>query len=451
MIPLSWADDLPAGWRAMPLRAVANYMVSNVDKIPSENEVPVRLCNYTDVYNQEFITPDLDLMHTTATESEVAKFGLKVDDVVITKDSESWDDIGVPALVKETAEDLVCGYHLAIVRPRANVLDGGFLLRCLQSKPIRIQLELAANGVTRFGIPKAAIGSLTLPIPPLAHQCAIADYLERETARLDALVAAKERMLQLLPEKLRAIVTCAVTRGIDQTARLRESGVSWLGKIPEHWELKRLRYCCKSIQTGSTPSGDFADYLEADQMVEWFTPVDFDGTELRESRRKASFEAVRQGDIPMFLDGTVFVVGIGATLGKVAISRVAASANQQINAVIPRADTDGDFLAYALWRLNEVMNAMANRATLPILNQQRLGDIYIALPSSIIEQKAITAYIQEGIAKLDALRRATKQSINLLEERRAALIAAAVTGRLQVPALPDPIPSEEEMECSSTT
>ena len=145
---LDWIDALPDGWEAKPLRSIADYVVSNVDKVPAEDEIPVRLCNYTDVYNNEFITLALNFMQATASEDEIAKFGLCADDVAITKDSESWDDIGVPAPVRETASDLVCGYHLALLRPHKLKMDGAFLFRCLQAKPVRVQLELAANGVT---------------------------------------------------------------------------------------------------------------------------------------------------------------------------------------------------------------------------------------------------------------------------------------------------------------
>ena len=160
--------------------------------IQDDDEIPARLCNYADVYNNEFITPALDFMQATASETEIAKFGVAVDDVIITKDSESWDDIGVPALVRETVGDLVCGYHLALLRPFRQKMDGGFLFRCLQAKPVRVQLELAASGVTRFGIPESEIGTMKLPVPPLVQQRAIADYLDRETMRLDALVEELE-------------------------------------------------------------------------------------------------------------------------------------------------------------------------------------------------------------------------------------------------------------------
>jgi type I restriction enzyme S subunit len=213
---LQWRACLPNDWYAKPLRAVADYSVSNVDKIPAEDEVPVRLCNYSDVYNNEFINLDVDFMQATATTDEIRKFRLAVGDVIITKDSESWDDIGVAALVRETADDLVCGYHLAIIRPRTDRMTGAFIFRCLQAKPVRVQIELAASdGVTRFGVPKSAIGGLWLPTPPLPKQRAIADYLDRETARLDALIAAKECWLGLLAEKRQALIAHTVIRRVS--------------------------------------------------------------------------------------------------------------------------------------------------------------------------------------------------------------------------------------------
>ena len=227
--------------------------------MPADNEVPVRLCNYTHVYNNEFITLELPFMESTATEGEISKFGLAVDDVVITKDSESWDDIGVPALVRETASDLVCGYHLALLRPRKEAMYGAFLFRCLQAKPIRIQLELSANGVTRFGLPKSEIGAMAIPVPPIPQQRAIADYLDREMARIDALIAAKERVLALLTEKRQALIATAVTRGLDQTTNRRDSRVTWLEDAPAHWDVCQLRRVLSVVEYGISdpvqPSG----------------------------------------------------------------------------------------------------------------------------------------------------------------------------------------------------
>ena len=207
---IEWMQEVPAHWKVQPLRSVASHIVSNVDKVSLEHEIPVRLCNYTDVYHNEFIKLCANFMHATASAEEISKFGLRAGDVLITKDSETWNDIGVPALVCETAPDLVCGYHLALLRPHEQVMCGAFLFRCLQAKPIRLQLELAANGVTRFGLPKSKIGTIILPVPPLPQQRAIADYLDRETGRLDALAGRTRESVALLRELRAALISGAV-------------------------------------------------------------------------------------------------------------------------------------------------------------------------------------------------------------------------------------------------
>jgi len=134
--------NLPRAWRCEKLKHIADYRVSNVDKLSNEVEEPVRLCNYTDVYHREFISPELPLMEATATLAEIRRFHLESGDVVITKDSESWDDIAVPALIEDTAPDLVCGYHLAMIRGRPKVMDGRFPFRCSQSGKMRFQLDI---------------------------------------------------------------------------------------------------------------------------------------------------------------------------------------------------------------------------------------------------------------------------------------------------------------------
>ena len=136
--------NLPPLWRCEKLKHVADYRVSNVDKLSIEGEEPVSLYTPPVVYPGVFFPRGLLVREPTATLAEIRRFHLESGDVVITKDSESWDDIAVPALIEETAPDLVCGYHLAMVRGRSKVMDGRFLFRCFQSGKIRSQLEIEA-------------------------------------------------------------------------------------------------------------------------------------------------------------------------------------------------------------------------------------------------------------------------------------------------------------------
>ena len=420
MSPIAWASQLPDDWEAKPLRSVADYLVSNVDKVPNDKEIPVQLCNYSDVYNNEFITLALGFMQATATETEVAKFGVAVDDVIITKDSESWDDIGAPALVRETAADLLCGYHLALLRPFKQKMDGSFLFRCIQAKPVRVQLELAANGITRFGIPKSEIGTMRLPVPPLAQQRAIADYLDRETVRLDALVAAKERVLGLLAEKRRALITRAVTRGLDPSVPLRDSGIPWLGKIPEKWKTRRVAWLFRERDERGEPELPLLEVsINSGVVVREFSEERIENT----AADFNTYKVARQGDV-VFNKMRMWqaAVGIAPHDGLVSPDYVVAA---PIGALLPQ-------YAGLLFRINRFSAECARRSHGIVWDRLRLywggfRDIVLPLPPADIQQE-IADHIVEATAKFDALVCATERTIALLKERRAALIAAAVTG-----------------------
>lgn len=414
---LHWVPHVPPDWCVKPLRALCDYVVSNVDKVPVDGEQVVRLCNYSDVYNNEFITPQLEFMVSTATVDEVRKFCLLVDDVIITKDSESWDDIGVPAIVVETADDLVCGYHLALLRSRAASLSGRFLFRCLQAKVLRLQLELAANGVTRFGLSKSDIGSMRLPVPPLATQVAIAKYLDRETARLDALLAAKQRLLDLLAEKRKAIIATAVTRGLDSKAKMRNSVVPWLGEIPSHWCLAPLRWYFR------IGSGEFIATDEVASEPDSTHPIPVIGGNGVAGYATSANTVDRQ---------SIVVGRVGAQCGNVHIVKGAAWVTD--NALLLREIREYDVEYLALVLRQRDLNSIANKTAQPLITGSMVTELRGPLPP-MDEQRAIVEHIACETTKLDAVRAATERTIALLKERRAALIVAAVTGQVNVEVL----------------
>jgi type I restriction enzyme, S subunit len=421
---LNWTRGLPDQWETKPLRSVADYVVSNVDKVPAENELPVRLCNYTDVYNNEFITLALDFMQATATEDEIAKFGLLVDDVVITKDSESWDDIGVPALVRETARDLVCGYHLALLRSQKQRMDGAFLFRCLQAKPIRVQLELAANGVTRFGIPKSEIGAMTLPVPPLPQQRAIADYLDRETVRLNTLVAAKERVLALLAEKRRALITRAVTRGLDPRKPVVDSGVAWLGQIPAHWSIERSRWLFRERDERSDTGEE-----------ELLTVSHLTGVTPRSEKDVNMFEAETTEGYKICLAGDLVINTLWAWMGAMGVSPVNGIVSPAYNVYQPGARLEPSYVdllvrlpVFAQEVIRYSKGVWSSRLR---LYPEGFFEVFLPVPP-LREQRAIVAHIANEAGKLDKLRAATERTTALLKDRRSSLVAAAVTGQIDV-------------------
>ena len=250
--------DIPEHWGSERQRHLVQMLVSTVDKHTVEGEVPVRMCNYVDVYKNERVSAGVPFMRATASRDEVARFRLRTGDVVITKDSESWNDIGVPALVEYESPDLVCGYHLAVLRPRDGRVLPGFLLRALQSQGVAYQYHVRANGVTRYGLSHDAIKSVVIPTPPPAEQAAIIRFLDYADRRIRRYIAAKQRLIKLLEEQKQAIIYRAVTRGLDAHVPLKPSGVEWIGDIPKHWRVVRLKSLARSVTSGSRGWSNFA-------------------------------------------------------------------------------------------------------------------------------------------------------------------------------------------------
>lgn len=416
---IDWLGDVPEHWQAKRLKGAATYWVSNVDKVAAEDETPVRLCNYTDVYYHDHIRPSMGLMETTATPEEIRRFGLRVGDVVITKDSEEWSDIAVPALVVESAPDLVCGYHLAIVRPKESELLGRFLLRAFQACAVNQQFQVAATGVTRYGLPKSSIGEAWLPLPSPPEQRVIADFLDRETARIDTLVARKRTLIERLNEKRTALISRTVTRGLppeaaraaglDPHPKLKPSGIDWLGDVPGHWEVMQLKWAVM-FQRGHD--------LPAEEREGGSVPlVSSSGVSATHSRAVAK--------------GPGIVTGRYGTIGQFYLVE---EDYWPLNTTLYSIDLRGNeprFLQALLTNLSPLFLLNAVKSAVPGVDRNDIHPIAAALPP-VPEQRAIADFLDRETAKIDGMAATVETAIQRLEEYRTGLITAAVTGKIDV-------------------
>ncbi len=214
---IEWLGEIPKHWGVRKLKYVADCFPSNIDKHTKEDEQQVRLCNYTDVYKNDFIINNMNLMIASASVDQIEKFSLLKGDVIITKDSETANDIAVPAFVKEDLENVVCGYHLSVLRPSSKLV-GEYLFRTLQCKSINIQFELCSNGVTRVGLGVYDMKKARIPIPPINEQKLIISHIEKETSQLNQLIQTIEKEIALTQEYRTALIAEAVTGKIDVRA-----------------------------------------------------------------------------------------------------------------------------------------------------------------------------------------------------------------------------------------
>ncbi|MCW4000582.1 MAG: restriction endonuclease subunit S [Candidatus Bathyarchaeota archaeon] len=248
---IEWFDVIPQEWHVKRLKHISNVRISNVDKKIRDNEPEVLLCNYNDVYKHEHITSKLKFMKATASLGQINKLRLRKDDVIITKDSEEPDDIAVPALVTEDLREVVCGYHLALVRPDQKQITGDYLFRSFQSKKINDQFTIEANGVTRFGISTYPILNAFFLVPSKDEQRNIMRFLDLQTTKIDDNIARDARLISLLNEKRIAVINHIVTSGLDPQARLIDSGVVWIGSIPENWKVVKAKLLFSEINSRS--------------------------------------------------------------------------------------------------------------------------------------------------------------------------------------------------------
>lgn len=232
--------EVPADWGVESLGSVAEVLLSSVDKKSAPDEVPVRLCNYMDVYSNGQLTSDLEFMEATATPAQVARFRLLPGDVLITKDSEDASDIAVPSVVLDSFESpVVCGYHLAILRPKN--IDGRYLCWALRSSVVNNQFVRRANGSTRFGLTSSVIRSAKVPLPPVVEQTRIAAIL----SIVDEAIGAARKVIEQTKRLKQGLLQTLMTRGIGHT-RFKKTEI---GEIPEEWRLLRLDEVAR-VQTG---------------------------------------------------------------------------------------------------------------------------------------------------------------------------------------------------------
>lgn len=433
---LDLTRNLPQRWKHDRIYNLAFLRTSNVDKKSEENERPVLLCNYTDVYNNDRITTEIDFMQATASETEIERFSLELGDVVITKDSESPTDIGVPSLIAERIDNLVCGYHLTILRPFESIINSNYLFYALSSRLSAYQFYLAANGVTRFGLTYQGTKNIRIAFPPLAEQERIADFLNYKIAQIDALIAKKKELIEKLREQRIAVITQAVTLGVDSKPSIHDSGIDWLGHVPKAFEVKRAKFVVSKIGSGKTPTGGATVYVESGVMLLRSQNIQDEGLHL-EDVVYMSEEADELQSSSRVAPGDVLLNITGASIGRASVvPRIIPPTNVNQHVCILRPNFSEVLPEYLHLLLcskiaKEQIFSLENGTSREGLNFQQVGDLIFPFPD-IPTQTRILEYCDLLCRRLGALTTCTQTAINRLTEYRTALITAATSGKIDV-------------------
>ncbi|MDE2059895.1 MAG: restriction endonuclease subunit S [candidate division NC10 bacterium] len=407
-----WEGQLPTDWDRCRLDAVADVLFSNVDKHTLDEETPVRLCNYVDVYKNGRITDTIDFMEASAEPREISKFQIVRGDVLVTKDSETPDDIAIAAMVAQELPGVLCGYHLALIRPRSRRVSGTFLYWLHASKAFRAQYEAKAVGVTRWGLSQHAFRELLIPLPPLPEQERIAAYLDASCAAIDAAVSAKRRQL----ETLDAILQASLHRAFAN----------------EGWPRERVKDLASKIGSGVTPEGGATGYLSEGIPLLRSQNIHFDGMRLddvafisEETHAEMSNSQLKPRDVLLNITG--------ASIGRctfVPENFGEGNVNQHVCIIRGNHKIDHRFLAAFLsspMGQGQVLSSFTG-ASRQGLSHKELGLINIPLPS-IGVQRSVVAEIERQRSQQKQVRDHIGSQIDVLVAYRKSLIHECVTGQ----------------------
>ena len=414
---VEWLGEIPHGWKLKRLKYVAPTSTARLDHKP--DALP-----YVGLEQIESQTGRL-LMDTPVenVESTVGVFGKG--DVLFGKLR--------PYLAKvvHVGFDGVCTTEILVLKPRQEV-DGRFIFFLLLSDGFISLVNSMTFGAKMPRASSEQVGNIVAPLPPLPEQRAIAAYLDRETASIDALIARKQRLISLLQEKRTALISHAVTRSLDASAPLKPSGVEWLGEIPAHWEVKRLKQVCKkSALYGANEAA--TNYVEEGVRFLRTSDIDDDG-KLRNNgavymeRDLIADYLLEDGDLLLSRSGTLgrsFVYrekahGQCAYAGYLVCFRLNARMIPEFAFYFTKSREFADWLSLSVIQ-----------ATIGNVNGQKFANVAIPTPP-ILEQRAIAAYLDRETAKIDILIAKIRQHIAKLQEYRTAVISAAVTGKIDV-------------------
>ena len=326
-------------------------------------------------------------------------------------------------LVKEAANDLLSGYHLALLRPYKGVI-GAYLARVLQSNAVAYQFHVRAKGVTRYGLTQTSIQTVQIPLPPLSEQKAIVRYLDHADSRIQRYISAKERLIELLTEQKQAIINQVVTRGLDPNVPLKPSGIEWLGDVPAHWNLVRNgRLFAQRNETG------FPDLPILEVSLRTGVDVRNFGTSDRKQIMsvRSSYKRAAKGDLTYnMMRMWQGAVGVAPVDGLVSPAYVIAK---------PLPGTVARFFS-ALFRTRAYMAEVDKHSRGIVKDRNRLywedfKQMTTPCPPPE-EQVAIVEYLGRATSDIDdAISRARRQT-ELMQEYRTRLIADVVTGKLDV-------------------
>lgn len=426
---VQWLEVTPDGWRIKPLKFTA---LINSEVLPENTDDEYEF-EYVDIGSVSYgkgITKTERLKYQDAP-SRARRLVKNGDSIVSTVRTY----LKAIASIGEDAESLVVSTGFCVIRAQG-ILSPRYCSYLIHS-PYFVETVVAGSvGVSYPATNASGIAQIKVPLPTLDEQHSITKFLDKETAKIDTLIEKQQQLIKLLQEKRQAVISHAVTKGLDPDVKMKDSGVEWLGEVPEHWVLRRIKHLSQVISKGTTPTtidAEFVDegirFIKAENIGKSMsvrTVPEFYITETVDAQLARS--RLKENDVLVIIAGAT--TGLTSILSK---DMLPANTNQAVSFIRPIRVGYSKMIAY--WLSTDFSQRRiwmgAVQAAQPNLSMETLGNIPI-VGIADDELGEILNWIEEKTEKIDELITKGKSSIDLIAERRTALISAAVTGKIDV-------------------
>jgi type I restriction enzyme, S subunit len=413
--------EIPAHWEVRRIKFAANKIGSG--KTPSGGAHVYTYSGIMLIRSQNVHFDRLRLEDTVyitdQTDMEMAGSRVREGDVLLNITGASLGRCCVARLHGQRAN---VNQHVCIIRPVLQRFDPSFLAYAISSRAVQAQIFNNENGISRDALNFEQVGNLISCQPPLAEQRAIAEFLDGETGKIDVLVAKKKRLIELLQEKRTALITHAVTKGLDPDVPMRDSDVEWLGNIPAHWVEWKMAYLVEII-SGGTPNKENIEYWRGE--VPWVSPKDMKSRIITDTIDHISQIAIDERGLELIEPPAVLIVVRGMILAHtfpVGLTTLPVTINQDIKALRLNKAADPHFFVYLLQGLGSFVLSLIEEAGhgTKRLRTDLWKSIKVYLPP-IEEQQRIAGQLDEEVTKFDRLISQISQGIGRLTEFRTAL------------------------------
>lgn len=351
-------------------------------------------------------------------------------DILITKDG----TIGKISKVSRMDKPACLNSGIFVMKQRSSHLyEQGYIYWLLTSNLLSEYNQYTSTGTTILHLYQNVFENMPLLIPTLLEQQAISSYLDKKCADIDKVIATQQRRIELLQELKQSTITHAVTHGLNPNVKMKDSGVEWIGEVPEHWKVMKSSLMSSLIGSGTTPNTNNKDYYceNEEEGYNWLQTGDLNNGLIISTLKKVTLKAVKECNLKFYTTGSIVIAMYGATIGKVGILGFNTAVNQACCVLSKTDKIVSKFVFYLFLSAKESLLISAIGGGQPNISQEVIKKLKVVVPP-LSEQRSIATYLDKKCVELDKSISKAQKEIDLLQEYKEALISEVVTGKRKV-------------------